>query len=256
MKSRLIAGVAAVVLALVGAMLVFGYAQAADTRAVQGLDPVAALVVQEEVPAGTTVEELTPFLETKLLPSNAVAEGAVKDLSSSGGLVTDVDLLPGEQLLAERLVDPATTSAAAAVDVPPGLQEISFSLEPQRVVGGKIAPGDSIGIFVSMTEGGLEDAPEERTTQLVLHQILVTSVQRAPLDVAAADPAADPAEAARAEAEALPTGSLMLTVAVDDVQATKIAFGSEFGTLWLSKEPLDATRSVPPITLQDKDLYR
>jgi pilus assembly protein CpaB len=256
MKSRLIAGIAAVVLALIGAVLVFSYAQAADSRAVQGLDPIPVLVVQEAVPAGTTVEELTPFLTTKSMPSNAVPDDALRDLDSSTGLVTAVDLVPGEQLLAGRLVDPADSAAASSVEVPPGLQEISFSLEPQRVVGGKIAPGDSVGIFVSLGAGGLEAEPEERITQLVLHQILVTSVQRAPLDAAVADPAADPAEAARAEAEALPTGSLMLTVAVDDVQATKIAFGSEFGTLWLSKEPLDATRSVPPITLQDKDLFR
>ncbi len=256
MKSRLLAGVAAIVLALIGAVLLFAYVQGAESRALQDLDPVPVLVVQENVPAGTTAEELGAFVESTMMPSNAVAENALTDLTSSGGLVTSVDLVLGEQLLAERLVDPASTSDVPAIEVPPGLQEMSFSLEPQRVVGGKVAPGDSVGIFISLEAGGLEDDPEERTTQLVLHRILVTSVQRAPLDAAVADPEADPADVARAEAEALPTGSLMLTVAVDDVQATKIAFGSEFGTLWLSKEPLDATRSVPPLTLQDKDLFR
>jgi pilus assembly protein CpaB len=182
MKSRLLAGVAAVVLALVGAVMLFAYVQGADSRAVQGLDPVPVLVVQENVPAGTSVENLSLFVATRTMPANAVAENALEDLTASGGLVTAVDLVQGEQLLAERLVDPASTSAATSIEVPPGLQEISFSLEPQRVVGGKIAPGDSVGIFVSLEEGGLEDDPEERITQLVLHRILVTSVQRAPLD--------------------------------------------------------------------------
>ncbi|WCI08470.1 hypothetical protein PJ267_19735 [Arthrobacter sp. OVS8] len=53
MKSRLLAGIAALVLAIVGALLVVSYAQGADTRAVQGLDPVAVLVVKNAVPAGT-----------------------------------------------------------------------------------------------------------------------------------------------------------------------------------------------------------
>ncbi len=55
MKSRLLAGIAAVVLAIIGAILVVSYAQGADTRAVQGLDPVSVLVVKKAVPAGTSV---------------------------------------------------------------------------------------------------------------------------------------------------------------------------------------------------------
>ncbi|MBG6216400.1 pilus assembly protein CpaB [Arthrobacter sp. CAN_A6] len=255
MKSRLIAGVAAVVLALIGAVLVYGYAQAADNRAVQGLDPIPVLVIQQPVPAGTTVAELTPFLTTESLPSNAVPEGALKDLASSEGLVTAVDLLPGEQLLAERLVDPAEGPASGSVDVPAGLQEVSFSLEPQRVAGGKVTPGDYVGVFISMESGGLEDSPEEKTTKLVLNKILVTSVQRAPTAVAPADPAADPEEVARAEAEALPTGSLMLTVAVDSDQATKIIYANENASLWLSKQPLDTPEGDSPV-MQDKELYR
>jgi hypothetical protein len=45
-KSRLLAGAAAVVLALVGAMLVITYAQGADQRAVKNLEPVEVLVVK------------------------------------------------------------------------------------------------------------------------------------------------------------------------------------------------------------------
>ena len=50
MKSRLLAGIAALVLAVVGAILVVSYAQGADTRAVQGLEPGHVLVVQKAYP--------------------------------------------------------------------------------------------------------------------------------------------------------------------------------------------------------------
>ncbi|MHA7285396.1 Flp pilus assembly protein CpaB [Arthrobacter sp. MDT3-44] len=255
MKSRLLAGVAAVILALIGAMMLYGYAQGAEARAVEGLDPVDVLVVATDVPEGTPSEELMPFLTTESLPATAVSTSALKDLDSSAGKVTSVALVPGEQVLAERLVDPDDPALTGSVEVPEGLQEVSFGIEPARAVGGKIAPGDTVGIFISMAPGALPDEPEADTTQLVLHKVLVTSVQRAP-SAAPVDPAATPEEQARAEAEALPSGSLMLTVAVNEEQATKIVFGNEFESIWLSKEPASAVESPNPITIHDKVLYR
>ncbi|MHA7178747.1 Flp pilus assembly protein CpaB [Arthrobacter sp. MDB2-24] len=255
MKSRVLAGVAAVVLALVGAMMLYGYAQGAEARAVEGLDPVPVLVVATEVPAGTPSEELMPFLTTETLPATAVGDSALKDLESSDGMVTAVALMPGEQLLAERLVSPDEASLTGSVKAPEGLQEISFTIEPDRAVGGKILPGDTVGIFISMAPGSLPEDPEADTTQLVLHKVLVTSVQRAPV-AAAVDPQATPEEQAKAEAEALPSGSLMLTVAVSEEQATKIVFANEFESVWLSKEPSSAVESPEPITIHDKVLYR
>jgi pilus assembly protein CpaB len=255
MKSRLLAGVAAVIVALVGAMMLYGYAQGAEARAVEGLDPVSVLVVATGVPAGTSSEDLMPFLSEESLPATAVSASALKELDSSAGKVTAVDLVPGEQLLSERLVEPPDAGADGSVDVPEGLQEVSFAIEPAKAVGGKLAPGDTVGVFISMAPGALEEEPEAETTQLVLHKVLITSVQRAP-SAAAVDPAATPEEQARAEAEALPGGSLMLTVAVSEEQATRIVFGNEFESIWLSKEPDSAVESPEPITIHDKVLYR
>lgn len=255
MKSRLLAGVAAVVLALVGVMMLYGYAQGAEVRAVQGLEPVDVLVVATEVPAGTPTEELLPFLTTKSLPATAVSTSTLRDLNLSAGKVTSIDLVPGEQLLAERLINPPDPAAAGKVEIPEGFQEVSFNLDPARAVGGKLSPGDTVGIFISMEPGALPDEPEAETTQLVLHKVLVTAIQRAPL-ASAVDPEATPEEQARAEAEALPSGSLMLTVAVTEEQATKIVFGNEFERIWLSKEPESAAESPEPITIHDKVLYR
>jgi pilus assembly protein CpaB len=255
MKSRLLAGVAAVVLALIGAVMLYGYAQGAEARALEGLDPVDVLVVSTEVPAGTPSEELMPFLTTESLPSTAVGATALKDLESSTGKVTAVRLVPGEQLLTDRLVAPDDTSLTGIVNVPEGLQEVSFGIEPARAVGGRLSPGDTVGIFISMEPGVLPDEPEAQTTQLALHKVLITSVQRAPTE-SEIDPEATPEEQARAEAQALPGGSLMLTVAVTEEQATKIVFGNEFEGIWLSKEPESATESPEPITIHDKVLYR
>ncbi|MCX6497447.1 MAG: RcpC/CpaB family pilus assembly protein [Arthrobacter sp.] len=255
MKSRLLAGIAAVVLAIIGAVLVVSYAHGADERAVKDLDPVDVLVVAKAVPAGTAVESLLPFLAAQKLPGTAVAKSALHSLDGQAGKVTAVELLPGEQLVAERLTAPETAQSSGAVQVPDGLQEISFQLDPQRVVGGRLAAGDHIGIFISLKNGGIEAKPDKETTQLTLHKVLVTAVQRAP----AATPSPQPspgASGAPTEDTSLPTGALLLTVAVNDVDATRIVYGSEFGTLWLSKEPLNAKDSGRPGIMTKPEVYK
>ena len=257
MKSRLLAGIAAVVLAVIGVVLVVSYANSADQRAVRDLEPVGVLVVTADVPAGTTVEALAASVKTQQLPSTAVSDSSLTSLDEVAGKVTSTDLVVGEQLVAERLVAPEDVQAGGTVDVPKGLQEISFQLEPQRVVGGRIVPGDHVGIIILMADGGLEDEPEEPSADLVLPKTLVTHVQGAPQpaeSTAPADPAADPA-AAPAEDTALPTGSLMLTVAVSDEDAVKIAFASENATMWLTKQT-DKTEDTDPGTITKTEVYK
>lgn len=237
MKSRLLAGTAAVVLAVVGALLIVSYAQGADQRAVRNLDPVPVLVVETAIPAGTPVESLSDSLAVEHLPAAAVAESALSSLDGSAGKVTAVDLIPGEQLVTERLVAAEDREVPGGVDVPAGLQELTIELDPMRVVGGRLNPGDHVGIFMSFENGADKANPEDATSQLTVRKVLVTGIQRAP-QVADGEQTAD---------STIPTGTLMLTLAVNDVDAGKIVFASEFGRLWLTKEPLDAPDNGPKV---------
>jgi pilus assembly protein CpaB len=254
-KSRLLAGVVAVLLAIVGAVLVVTYAQGADQRAVKSLDPVGVLVVTKAVPAGSSVDTVKTSVALEQVPGTAVAKSALNTLDASAGKVAAADLVPGEQLLAEKLVAPEDLQTSGSVKVPAGLQEVSFQLEPQRVVGGRLEPGDHVGVFISMPSGGIESKPGE-TTQLSVRKALVTSVQRAPEGAAA-----KPAASATADAEAdprdvnLPTGSLMITVAVNDINAGKLIFASEFASIWLTREPLDAEDNGLRIMIRP-DVYK
>lgn len=258
MKSRLLAGAAAVVLAIVGAMLVISYASSADQRAVQNLEPVAVLVVKTAIPAGTPVESMAASVATEQLPGTAVSDSALQSLDGSKGKVAAVDLVPGEQLVAERLVEPEELKTQGSVKVPAALQEVSFKLEPDRVVGGRLSPGDHVGVFVSLDEGGLEAKADKETTKLTVRKALVTAIQRAPEPAPTAAPSptasADP-NAADPRDTALPVGSLMITVAVSDSDAAKIVFAAEYAKLWLSKEPTTAKDSGPRI-IQRSEVYK
>ncbi|MDR7157518.1 RcpC/CpaB family pilus assembly protein [Arthrobacter sp. BE255] len=243
MKSRLVAGTAAIALAVVGALIIVFYAQGADQRAMATTKPVDVLVVKTAIPAGTPVNDMAASLVIEKVPAAGVADTALSNLDKSAGTVSAVDLVPGEQLLAERLVAPEAVKADGRTQVPAGLQEVSFEVEPKRVVGGRITVGDHVGFFLSFEAGAYKAKADDATTQLTVHKALVTAVQRAPQAASAEKPAdgTDPADTA------LPEGSLLLTVAVNDVDAGKIVFASEFGRIWLTKEPLDAQDNGPRI---------
>lgn len=234
MKSRMLAGVSAVVLAIIGAVLIVTYAQGADQRAMKDMDPTGVLVVTKAVPAGSSLDVVRASVTVQQVPATAVSKTALKNLDDAAGKVTAVDLVPGEQLLAERLVAPQDANTTGAVKVPAGMQEVTFELEPKRVVGGRIEAGDHIGIGVSFAAGADKAKTSEPTTQLTLRKVLVTAVQRAP------QPSAKPTDGTNPQDTTLPQGSLMVTVAVNDIDATKIIYSSNNGDLWLTKEPLDA----------------
>lgn len=230
MNRRIVAGVLAVLLAGLGGVLVIGYATGADQRAMAGMDPVAVLVVAQTVPEGTAAEELGDLVSTEELPSTAVAPGALSSVAEVAGLVTTTELLPGEQLFAGRFVDPQALADAARVEVPEGMHQLSVLLDPQRVLGGHLTPGATVGVFISVTD------PAE--THLVQHKVLVTDVQGGIVPASQDEPDPDAATAAP-----VGEGSVMVTLAVEGPDAEQIVFGAEHGSIWLSLEDTEADDS-------------
>ena len=151
MKRRIIAAVAAVILAGVAAFGLFTYVRGADARAMAGQETVEVLVVTKAVPKGTTAEGLTKSVESKLLPQTAVAPGAVTSLAEIGSnLITTADIQVGEQVLTSNFADPASLVDVNSAPVPKGLQEVSVQLDAQRALGGNVVPGNTVGMFYSI----------------------------------------------------------------------------------------------------------
>lgn len=235
MRTRLIGTILAVVLAALGTFVLMSYVRGADARALAGTRSVDVLVVSAEIAAGTPAEELGELVSTAAIPASAVVPSGVESLDELAGLVATVDLEPGEQLLASRFAAPAEFQAQGQIEVPAGMHTVSVALEPQRVVGGQIAAGATVGVFVSDLEA--------KTTHLVLHKALVTSIQGLP---AAPEPAEDGTVPSVA-----PEGSLLVTLALEAPPAERLVFGMEHGTVWLSAEPLDADEAGTTVMTWD-----
>lgn len=246
MRRRLLAALAALILLAAGTAVLLAYVRGADARALAGVQTVEVLVADRVIPEGTPADQVAALVRTETLPRKAAVEGRVTDLDELTGLVATVDVQPGEQLLRSRFGEVDATGRGDSVPVPAGLQEVSVLLEPQRAIGGRLAAGDTVGVVVSIAEG--------MKTSSVIHRVLVTEVQGAPVPVQA-DPNA-PTDTA-ASGAVVPSQSLMITFAVTAPQAEAVVFAMEHGTVWLTLEPEDAdtggTSVVDPSTIYEKD---
>ncbi|NYF09243.1 pilus assembly protein CpaB [Leifsonia sp. AK011] len=239
MRTRIVALVIAVVLAVVGGVLLVSYVRGADQRASEGAELTPVLVVTTEVPRGATAKQLELFVEERSVPAAFLAEGAITsldELADLGDLVTTAALVPGEQVVRERF-DTAESfvDRGGSVLIPEGLQEVSVSLDAPRVLDGRLSPGDTVGIFVSV-EG---DGTAPRQTRPLLEKVLVTAVSGG--TAVAEDGTITGAQ-----------GTVTVTVAVSERDAQAIIYAREYAQLWFTKQDPDTTPSGrTPFTIQE-----
>ena len=246
MSRRLIAGLAAGLVALLGAVLLITYVNAADERAMANLDPVDVLVASAPIGQGTPAEDLATLVVVEEIPSAAVGPAPVRSLAELAGMVAATDIQASEQLLIGRFATPLEMQAFGGIPVPPGLHQVTVPLDSPRVVGGTVTPGDRVGVFISVDD----------RTHLTLDKILVTRVQGGlnPSTSGSADTTGSDADAATntSDPAAAPVhdGGAMVTLAVPARAAETIVFGAEHGTIWLSivdpEAPADGIRIVDP----------
>ncbi len=241
-RRRLITALMAVVLAALGTTLLTHYVRGADQRALSGLDTVNVLVVTKTVAEGAEAGSLSGSVTTKALPRLAVAPGTLASLRDADGRVTASALQPGEQLLDSKFVAPTPPEENPdEVPLPPGLQEVTVSLERQRMLGSKLTAGTRVGVFVSLPAEGETPA----RTKLAVPKVLVLAVGEPSTEQASAP--GDDGEPKLGEAREAPAESLTVRLALATGDAEKVVFGAEFGRLWLSRQPADVPTDDPDV---------
>jgi pilus assembly protein CpaB len=258
---RALSAVIAVVLAVAGMIGIVVYVNDAEDRAQSGETLVEVWVVTRRVPPGTSASDIDRYVSLDTVPQKLVNDSSVSNLIDLTGLVADVELLEGETLSASRWVSPTVFARdqKRVIEVPDGLQEVSLSLSPERAGGGLIVPGDRVGVIMSFQPfdftsevpieiDGIVVPPNGKTpntTTLALHKVLVTNIQleRVP-EIAEKEGIGDEEDQ---DVRLVPSGNLLVTVAVDTFTAERLIFGAEFGTLWFSNEGTGAVESPSAI---------
>jgi pilus assembly protein CpaB len=225
---------AAALIAVAGiAILVVGSGKssAADQSKTREVEVLVALA---HLPNGTDPASGTAraAMALRKLPVDTVAPDALRsvdELDTLTGLKLSTALDPGDQVLRSSFGKTVNYAAdTAPVEVPAGLLQQSFTLENQRVLGGRLRPGDRVGVMVSY--------PNAAVTHLALSKVLVANVQAEQLP-------SDPQAANAASQDSLAQtfgGNLTVTLALDAPSAEKLTHALEFGKIWLAVESADA----------------
>ncbi len=239
MGRRVLALIAAVVLALVGAVLVLLYAQGADERALKGQQPQTVFVTQKVVPAGTTLKDAARggLISRTQVAAKSKPAGALPGVTAdNGSLVALADLPPGQVVLSsafgtERL-------GQKAIGVAPGKVAISVSLEDPNRVGAFVTPGSTITIYdtYDIKKIGTDDATAQynelgvKGTSVLLSKVLVIGIGTTSLSGAAVSKAADEGDKEAAPTTSTPVQSYLVTVEVTPADSVKLVHAIQHTT--------------------------
>jgi pilus assembly protein CpaB len=148
MGRRTILLIAALVVAALGAVLVFLYVNNARSTVLEGQERVTVLVAAAQIEAGTlgsTAAGAGSFTQ-KDIPKEDLVAGALNSADPIADLVALGTIFPGQQIILPQW---GTSTALPAVPVPEGQLALSVSLgDPERVAG-FVTPGSQVAIFAT-----------------------------------------------------------------------------------------------------------
>lgn len=220
MDRRRILLVVAVLVAALGAALVFLYVKGADTRAEARFDTVDVLQASAVITPGEKIEDAQAAgkLTIASVPQDALLDGAQQTTEALVGTVALTTIYPGEQIIANKFGSSA--GIQSSLQIPEGKMAISVNLTDPARVAGFVNPGSEVSIFLT----GTDPASGQPFTRLLLDRVAVIGVgSTTPVSTTTTD------ETGASTTEQLPR--TLLTLSLDQKQAQKVLFGAANGEL-------------------------
>ena len=151
MDRRKLLLVVAVVVALLGAGLVFVYAKGADSRAAQAYDPVTVYVAQQDIAVGESFDTAlsTQKIVAQELPATARVPSAIDTVEQLAGQTANANIAVGEQILTSNFGGETTNSALA---IPAGMVAVSVQLTDTARVAGFVNAGSEVAVWMTRAD--------------------------------------------------------------------------------------------------------
>ena len=241
-KKKVVSVIAALVLASLGTVLLAAYVQGAKNRAEAAESQVDVLVMTKPLGKGSPLT--ADFVKRQRIPTRVRPQEAIARVDDVKGMVAKIDLLPGDTVVKTRFSSAAEVTRDMA---PQDKLQVTIALDPERALGGRITPGDTVAVNSSFkgvkadTDPGPAVNPVEigGMTHMILHKILVTHVA---MEQAMPDSGPKPQQPVAGEtttttAPLSPTGKVLVTLALDAPSVERVVFTMEHGFLWLALDP-------------------
>jgi len=265
MGRRVVAITIALVVALLGAVGVVTYAQAADRRAVAGQETRSVYIAKGEVPMGTSAGEAVAqkLIVQQQVVARGVPEGALKDVGAlTGALVATSAIMPGEIVLTSRFGTLATQAQSKAV--PDGKVAVTVELADPNRIAPLLTPGSHIVIYDTF------NARDPKATDLVpngehlsdkadslrVTKVLLDDVEVIAVGDATTMPAPKPGPTADGQQQQADVVSkALVTVAVTPEQAVRLVHAIQTGELYAALRGVDV-KVDPKAVVDDNSVVK
>lgn len=173
MDRRRILLIVAVIVALLGTALVFLYVRGADQRAEDRFDTVDVLRAVAPIQAGESIDDAAASgkLALQPVPQDYLLPGYQTTTENLSGQVATTQILPGEQIIADKFSAEAQVQGTTSLPLPQGMLAIAVSLSDTARVAGFIDPGTNVAIFHNGT-----DPSGQPYSRLLLEEVQVLAV--------------------------------------------------------------------------------
>ncbi len=247
MGRRLVAVIAAAVVALVGVVAVMLYAKGADSRAVAGLAPQTVFVAKEAVPSGTALKDAVngQLIVRTTLPAKAMPEGALTAVDATNqSLLALSDIQPGEYLQNSRFG--TTPLGTRALTVPTGQLAVAVQLDDPARVGSFLTPGSRIVLYDTWAVSTTSTSDlAKKQTRALFDDVLVIGVGATSLTPVAGDAGTD--------AQKSPT--TLVTLALPPADAAKLVQAIKTGELYAALRGTDASVDLGKVITDEQSLF-
>ncbi len=171
MGRRTLLLVAALVVAALGAVAVFLYAENAKNEGDAAQKLVSVLVAKSQIIVGTsgTAASSNGAFQQASVRAADVVPGALSDVAPIANLVATVPVFPGQQIISSQW---GTAGATSGLSFAPGTVAMSVQLgDPERVAG-FVSPGATVAIVMN----GDDPTTRKPFTRTLLSNVPVVAV--------------------------------------------------------------------------------
>ena len=232
MKGRGLVVFLALVMATLATVGVFLYTQNADKGQPVG-EMVAVVVSNVDIPGNTNLNVLITDDQFKIIqvPEVAVVEGAVTSVDQLRDKTNSLPILAGEQIPVARIQGEGTVPGGA-LGIPNGHEAITVSVEAPRAVAGAIGVGDNLTVYG--TYRGFQTPAGKKVPTLTTVLVPLAEV------LAVYQPNYGDSGTLGTSGSQRGSGTISLTLALTPVDAQRMVFTMETGSVWFGLLPPNA----------------
>ncbi len=184
-------------------------------------DFVKVVTARQRIPARTQVT--VQMLELTEIPARYINERAAVDTNEVIGKIVKSDILPGEQVLRDKLARDKEDSDGLSFVIQPGKRAVTVAVNQVSGIAGLIKQGDRVDVFGTFDVQG-QNQEKASFTSLLIQNVDVLSVDQSAIQDAAGGQDAKKAGASEHT----------ITLQVTPEQAQPLILCSEKGTIRLS----------------------